>query len=81
MNVYPNPSHDEVNLSFSMDKASDVIVSITDLTGKRLYSKSVKTTSGNNSIPIDVSVISKGVYVLSLSSDMVNATRRIVIEK
>ena len=81
INVYPNPSHDVVNLSFSMDKASDVLLSITDLAGKLLYSKTVKTTSGNNSIPVDLSMISKGVYVLNLSSDIVNATRRIVVEK
>jgi hypothetical protein len=81
INVYPNPSHDVVNLSFSMDKASDVVVSITDLSGKLLYSNSIKAVSGNNSIPVDVNAIAKGVYVLHISSDFVNATRRIVIEK
>ena len=81
INVYPNPSHDLVNLSFLMDKASDVVVSITDLSGKLLYSNSIKAVSGNNSIPVDVNAIAKGVYVLHISSDFVNATRRIVIEK
>ena len=81
INVFPNPSHDLVNLSFLMDKASDVVVSITDLSGKLLYSNSIKAVSGNNSIPVDVNAIAKGVYVLHISSDFVNATRRIVIEK
>lgn len=64
-NLYPNPANDKLYLSFKyLDDNS--LVSIYNLKGQLVYSKSINQT--DKSLEIDIKGIPKGLYLLHLSS-------------
>lgn len=65
--VFPNPALDQIHLLFSSSIKDDYEVKIFNTKG--ILVKTVKETAveGNNSLSIDLSVLSKGLYFISLS--------------
>ncbi|MFO0322722.1 MAG: T9SS type A sorting domain-containing protein [Bacteroidota bacterium] len=59
--VFPNPSHDNIQVSINTSEVENTII-IIDVLGQEIYHQK----SDNNSISIDVSSFSKGLYFLSL---------------
>lgn len=75
--MYPNPTNDEV--TFSMENTVETIqsISITDVLGK-----TVMTINDNssNEINIDVSNLSKGVYLVEITTESnLKATKKLVV--
>ncbi len=70
MKVYPNPATTSLNVSFELQTASDVNITVTDLSGKVVYnSKSVKANVGVNNMNIDTKAFNNGMYVLNVISN------------
>ena len=71
--VYPNPVREKMSVSINADKADRGVISITDMSGKLVYSNVINIAAGNNTILINSSSIGKGTYLLNvkLSDDMV----------
>lgn len=68
--TYPNPSNDKINIQFSNPYLIKFDIRLYDLQGKLVYSEKYNT----NNIQIDVSNLSKGVYVLKVNSLEIPAT-------
>lgn len=64
LNVFPNPAQDQITLT--LEKAVDGILTIRDVTGRVVLSKQVSATEGV-SIKTDLSMLSKGTYILNLT--------------
>lgn len=64
--VFPNPVRDKLTVSINADKASDGHLIITDISGKAVYSKSVKLIDGNTIVPVELSAMSAGFYLLKI---------------
>ena len=77
--LYPNPSQGKFQLQLSGLKASSAEMTITDLAGKVVMQKQVKTNSGTISEAI-VLKAAKGIYLLQIKADQQVITRRVVIE-
>jgi hypothetical protein len=72
-NVFPNPSHDFINISYkTVDWTS---IEIIDNSGKTI----LFNNSCNNQI-LDISGLSNGIYLIRLSSDKLTMTRKIIKE-
>ena len=72
--VYPNPVKDIIKIDISSDKADKVSISITDMSGKLVYSKSsIDITEGMNNPGINASSLKAGTYIIKiqLSDDVV----------
>ena len=72
--VYPNPVKDIIKIDISSDKADKASISITDMSGKLVYSKtSVDITEGMNNPGINASSLKAGTYIIKiqLSDDVV----------
>ena len=80
-NVYPNPASSVVNVSFKLENNSNVNVTVSDLTGKVVYTNKVNKTAGSNSFAIDTKGLNSGMYVVSVTTENGVATRRVSIEK
>lgn len=65
INVYPNPSNGIVNLNAEFDNADDILLNITDLSGRIVYSKEIKNSLFINE-QIDLSDNDKGMYLMNL---------------
>lgn len=67
--LFPNPAVESVSVSFVQHKKGTAMVRITDMTGKTVKQISYPFPAGAVSQVIEVSELSRGVYVLSVSND------------
>ncbi|MBS1773728.1 MAG: zinc-dependent metalloprotease [Bacteroidetes bacterium] len=69
INIYPNPATKQVTLKFNAYTTGNTEVEVTDILGKVVFKKELSYTQGSNSIVLDVSSWSKGVYYLSIDNN------------
>jgi hypothetical protein len=73
--IYPNPVGTEFNLRTN---AIEARISITDMLGKEVYS--VKTQGTENNIQINTGSWIRGLYFITLQSEKLNSTQKIIIK-
>jgi hypothetical protein len=66
--AFPNPFSDVVEVNFYTEKAEDVQIDITDVSGRSLRQFSFRWHAGGLSEKLDVSELPAGVYVFSLKT-------------
>lgn len=79
MNVYPNPVSNQLTIDFLSE--SDVLnanISVYDLTGKKLIQTEVELVMGANQIPMDVSTLPKGTYLVHFDNGLDSQYAKIV---
>lgn len=82
LSVYPNPASTNVNASFSLENASDVEVSITDLSGKVVYTNNLgNVAAGAHTVNVPTTELSNGVYFYNVAVNNTVATEKLVIKK
>ena len=71
VNIYPNPvKGDKLYITLGQQVNNKLSVSITDISGKVVYNTSFEAGSYNAySIPVDVSRLLQGVYILSIADE------------
>ncbi len=81
-NAYPNPTKDQLTLSFTNNADSDGFVSIFDNMGREIYSKSYSLKTGVQKIQLSKSElgISAGMYSVRLSTHRGNKVTKVVFE-
>lgn len=82
VNVYPNPANAQTNVSFKLNNESDVTISVSDLSGKTVYSNklgSVKAGAHNSTLNTDS--FTNGVYMVNVMANGVTSTQKLVIRK
>ena len=81
--VYPNPANDFVNVAYKSTTAGQPVeISVTDMTGKVVYlTKVVNSAIGTNVFGFDTASFTNGIYVVNISSNEGNATRKLSIQK
>ena len=67
VNVFPNPVSDLINIRINHSKLEQLLVSITDLEGKEVYSG--KYAGISNTIGINTAAYASGTYILSLKNN------------
>jgi hypothetical protein len=81
VNVAPNPASDFVKISFNMPKSESTRFEMTDVLGKVVMSKDLGTvTAGETSQLIDVSKLTSGAYMFTLSSASFRSNGKVVIK-
>jgi hypothetical protein len=76
ISVYPNPAKELLNISIN-GADSNIKVSVTDITGKELISKTIQ----NNPAQIDVSGLSQGIYLIScITKEGVSKCAKFVVQ-
>ena len=79
LSVYPNPSNGVFTAAMVLETASDVTVSVVDMTGNKVYEsidKSVKEINKH----INLSNMAAGVYIMNVRTDKGSTNQRIVIK-
>ena len=81
--VYPNPANDFVNIAYKSTTAGQPVeISVTDITGKVVYlTKVVNSAIGTNVFGFDTATFTNGIYVVNVSSNEGNVTRKLSIQK
>jgi len=77
--VFPNPAEDMVNVSMGFLKAEDAQLTITDALGKIVLVQNYKSML-NQTVQLDLSTLSGGVYNITLQTNSDRLTKRIVVK-
>ncbi|MBS1772483.1 MAG: T9SS type A sorting domain-containing protein [Bacteroidetes bacterium] len=79
--LFPNPTDGKFKLQFYTTKASkDVQVTITNVTGQVVMTKTYEHNGGQFTQEIDMSQMTKGVYFVELKADGEKATQKLVVK-
>jgi len=81
ISYYPNPTHDEINVSLSSNYNDDIYFEVINALGKVIKRYEYRVTAGENSLSIPLGELSQGIYILtnrSLKNKIRTATKVIV---
>lgn len=79
--VYPNPANGIANFDVKLNTSATVELSITDITGKLLIRHIEQTVAGKSQqIPIDISMLSSGMYLYSVTAGQEKMTGRLQVQ-
>lgn len=82
ISMYPNPTANEVTISFDLNKQETVSVNIYDMSGKLVKTIPVQQlTQGSYDLTIETTELNSGVYFTNISTAQFNKTYRLVIIK
>ncbi len=80
--IAPNPSSEEIDVSFRLTKSSTVKISIVDFSGREiLFQPEEKLLMGNYSRNLRISQFQSGTYILNLNVDGQNESRKLITFK
>lgn len=68
LNLFPNPTENELNLSFNIEENQAVEITFLDLTGKVVKTTRVNAAIGSNQVHMNTSELSSGVYFLHVKT-------------
>lgn len=80
--VYPNPGNGIITLSANLLSDKSLQMNVMDVTGKIVHSfNEQKISAGNNSVQLDVSDLSNGIYFIKVFDKSVSQTVKMIISK
>lgn len=82
VSVFPNPAADAANVSFELPNTADVAVTVTDLSGKVVYSNVMaNTAAGKHTVNINTAAMAGGVYTVNFTTNNTVVTKKLVVKK
>ncbi|MBL7772182.1 MAG: T9SS type A sorting domain-containing protein [Chitinophagaceae bacterium] len=79
MMLFPNPATDLIHLNFNSNSTGTISIQILSMDGKIIHQEKQMQKKGNNSLHINTSGLSKGMYLMHVSSTDKNKTIRFAI--
>ncbi len=80
LKIYPNPAHNEIQISFDVDNINDHInIKLVDLSGREVYNKTFMPDIKFN-LKINVNHLARGIYVVRIKNANRNSTRKLILE-
>ncbi len=77
--IHSSYQENELKINLFSPVASAMELSMTDLSGKIIFNKSVEITEGNNALSIPLELLAKGVYTITVKSTLGNVVEKILI--
>ena len=79
LNVFPNPTNGELNLSLVLEKEERVEISAFDLTGKDVFSQSEMGMKGVNKISTLLNNFTPGIYFFKVKTSLGEAVEKVIV--
>jgi hypothetical protein len=80
VNVYPNPAKNVLNIALNAKNTTDIEIRVLTITGTEIMTKQLKNVFGKTNTAFDVSELSRGTYMIELTSTNGKFVRKISIE-
>ena len=80
LEVYPNPSRDIFNVSFTSEEAQTINVKVVNVIGEVMYSESMEEFKGSYEQGIDLTAKAKGVYFLEITTNTGGINKKIALQ-
>ena len=78
--VYPNPVNNNAKIQFISGKPKEVVLNIINLLGEEVESQIIISTTGVNTIDINTSSYSDGIYLYSINNGNQLLTKRMIVK-
>ena len=79
--VLPNPAHQALSLTVGSPEVAGAVLTVTDMSGKKMLEKHVSLQKGNNSIdPGILATLPRGMYLIGVATDKQQQTIKFVKE-
>jgi len=78
INIYPNPTSEFLTLRVTSEKETDLTIIVSDIVGQILKEKKASIGQGNFENKIDVSNLSKGMYICTVISKNKKTTLKFI---
>lgn len=80
--IYPNPAANDVNVMFSLEKATEVSVAVIDVTGRVVANVAAHSyNAGDNNVAINVANLASGIYTVRIATAESTITRQLSVQK
>ena len=76
--VYPNPAQSVTRVRLASDQSQQVTVSLFDLTGRSIESRSMTVSQNMSAIDFDLSQLEAGTYILQIEGSTIKETTKLV---
>ena len=80
LEVYPNPSRDIFNVSFTSEKAQTINVKVVNVIGEVVYTENLEEFTGQYTNIVDMNNQPKGVYFLEITTNTGGINKKIVLQ-
>ena len=80
LNVFPNPSNGNVTIDYASTQQSDLTISVVNTLGATVYSSTIAGTNGTLNQNIDLSHLTKGIYMVNVASENSVTTKKLIIQ-
>jgi len=79
--VYPNPANDQTSIRLNNSITGDVTITVTDMTGKTVASKTYQNLSSDSVVFLNTSEYSNGLYIVRAEGAGSTTTKSLVVNK
>ena len=79
LSIQPNPARDYAELLYSTNIAANVILTISDVTGKTISQETRTVTEGDNKLSLDISNLQRGYYLVMVTNQNQMQYARLVV--
>jgi hypothetical protein len=80
LDVYPNPSRDLFNISFTSEEAQSMSVKVVNMIGEEIYTEELSEFVGQYTKVIDMNTQPKGVYFLEIMTSYGSINQKIILQ-
>ena len=78
--LFPNPAVDELNILISAETEKEINLKLMDLTGREIQNRVIMAIAGENRLVIDVSNLTRGIYLASLYYEKQKQTIKVIVQ-
>ncbi len=76
--VYPNPSSDKVTVSYNLNEASNVKMSIYNMVGQQIISTNQNITAGDVNVTFNIEALPQGIYFIKSDIGKQSYTNKLI---
>ena len=80
LEVYPNPSRDVFNVSFTSESKQSIKVRLVNLVGEIIFTENLENFEGEYTHSFNLEQYSKGVYLLELDTDNGIVNKKLILQ-
>ena len=80
LDVYPNPSRDIFNVTFTSEDAQDLEVRVLNIVGEVVYTENLQQFVGEYTKQIDLSNNAKGIYFLEIETNDGVINKKLILQ-
>lgn len=80
MSVYPNPAVDVTNVRFDAKTQGNAVITVTDMTGKIVQTKTLNNVFGVQNIEVKTNDLNAGIYFVNVSANGETATKKLTVK-